>query len=141
MSDITPEKIEKLLDMEIDTYDFDSITFREWIKAVLKTFFYEEHCFDGKRPFGSSGWTCDIEQHLAYLDPSVIDKVTYHNDEGKTEEVDISDLENTPWEEWPWYGYPREEGCDADYCIWIEDEERCKELFNEIVDYLLGARI
>jgi hypothetical protein len=38
----------------------DEITIRQFFFELLKTLWIEQECFDGKRPWGNSGWAFDV---------------------------------------------------------------------------------
>ena len=40
------------------------ITIKKYLKLLLIKLLQETECFDGKRPFGSSGWTYDLGECL-----------------------------------------------------------------------------
>jgi hypothetical protein len=52
--------LKNLLDHEFESMDFDGVvSYREYFKELLRAVWLEEEGFDGKRPFGNSGWQCD----------------------------------------------------------------------------------
>lgn len=46
-------------------------TWREWIRDLLVEFQREAECFDGKRPFGNSGWEFELAKGLTIVDPLI----------------------------------------------------------------------
>jgi hypothetical protein len=49
------------LDIEIYSNDLDQqITLREYFKKLLTQLWIDEEGFNGKRPFGNSGWQYDV---------------------------------------------------------------------------------
>ena len=58
----TPQQI---LDAPMGPNDIDAQTVREYLAVLLATVWREEEGFDGKRPFGNSGWQHDLCHALA----------------------------------------------------------------------------
>jgi len=58
------EKIEKALNCKVDL-DGEKLTVREYFKKLMLILWEEGESFSGKRPFGDSGWECDIYNALA----------------------------------------------------------------------------
>ncbi len=58
--------MEKIKDYIFVCEDLDDkrITIGEYLKQLLITLWTEEEGFSGKRPFGNSGWKCDIYKCL-----------------------------------------------------------------------------
>lgn len=69
--------------------DASAATVREYLLTLLGNVWTEQEGFNGKRPFGTSGWECDLFEPLAdaglitatfdaegYLDYASIDRVT-----------------------------------------------------------------
>lgn len=53
------------LDLEIYSTDLDQeITLREYFKKLLTQLWIDEESFNGKRPFGNSGWQYDVYTSL-----------------------------------------------------------------------------
>ena len=49
------------LDLEIYSTDLDQqLTLREYFKKLLTQLWIDEESFNGKRPFGNSGWQYDV---------------------------------------------------------------------------------
>ncbi len=49
------------IDLEIYSSDLDeTMTIREYFKRLLTQLWMDGECFDGKRPFGNSGWQYDV---------------------------------------------------------------------------------
>lgn len=50
-----------MLDLEIYSDDLNqTLTLREYFKKLLIALWEEEESFNGKRPFGNSGWQYDV---------------------------------------------------------------------------------
>ena len=58
---ITPEFLNAVLAFETDNWDLELCTIREYLTQLLEKLWEEQDCFSGKRPFGNSGWSCDLE--------------------------------------------------------------------------------
>lgn len=59
---ITPEIVEQAKNLSFDSSDLNrELTIKEWLKTLLVTLLIEDEGFSGKRPFGNSGWTGDVE--------------------------------------------------------------------------------
>ena len=52
--------------LEIEMYDDDgeTVTVRQWLWSLLSTLWREGENFNGKRPFGNSGWQFQVYQAL-----------------------------------------------------------------------------
>ena len=63
---VTPtEKHLAALAVEIETCDAgDNITVRDYLTRLLLKVWEEEECFNGKRPWGNSGWSHDLHTPL-----------------------------------------------------------------------------
>lgn len=56
---------ENILNIELKSMDFDKpMTIKAYLKLLLIELFEENECFSGKRPFGNSGWECDVYDAL-----------------------------------------------------------------------------
>lgn len=56
----------EILDLEFESTDLNKkITIRDFFKELLATLFKEGEGFNGKRPFGNSGWDYDLCDCLA----------------------------------------------------------------------------
>jgi hypothetical protein len=54
------------LDLRFDCDDLDGeVSIREYFAALLSAVWEEQEGFSGKRPFGNSGWYCDLRDALA----------------------------------------------------------------------------
>lgn len=53
-----------ILDLPLGDNDADAATVRDYFKAQLLTLWSEGERFSGKRPFGNSGWQCDLDDAL-----------------------------------------------------------------------------
>lgn len=49
----------------VDAYEITNITLREFLHRLLQLLWYERESFDGKRPFGDSGWEFRLYKPLA----------------------------------------------------------------------------
>lgn len=56
------QKGKPALDLPIPPNDAAAKTVREYLSILLSTVWEEEAGFDGKRPFGNSGWKYDLIQ-------------------------------------------------------------------------------
>jgi hypothetical protein len=64
---VEPAKYNSLLSALEIRFDSDAgknITIRDYLYTLLKTLWIEEEGFNGKRPFGNSGWTLDFAKPL-----------------------------------------------------------------------------
>lgn len=48
------------LDARFTTREDETITIRDYLCNLLSTLWKEKERFSGKRPFGNSGWECDL---------------------------------------------------------------------------------
>jgi hypothetical protein len=64
MNNVTPEKIRQVLALDITGNDAGAATVREYLLRLLSDVWREEESFDGKRPFGNSGWKEEIYRPL-----------------------------------------------------------------------------
>jgi hypothetical protein len=56
---------EKYLEIKFQSGDLDEeLTIRAYLQELLHTLWEEEEGFSGKRPFGNSGWKCDLKVAL-----------------------------------------------------------------------------
>lgn len=53
-----------VLDLPMGDNDADADTIRDYMKALLRAVLTETESFDGKRPFGNSGWDWDMHMPL-----------------------------------------------------------------------------
>ena len=53
------ERISRVLECECEC-DGEATTISEYLFRLLAKLWEEKECFSGKRPFGNSGWECDI---------------------------------------------------------------------------------
>jgi hypothetical protein len=49
-----------ILNLEMQRNDAGASTIREYLVTLLKQVWIDGEGFDGKRPFGNSGWECDL---------------------------------------------------------------------------------
>lgn len=61
---INADDLDRVLACPI-SYENEQVTIRDYLYALLRTVWHEEQGFDGKRPFGSSGWKLDLVYALA----------------------------------------------------------------------------
>ena len=64
MSSITPEKIQQVLSLDITGNDAGAATVRDYLLRLLSDVWREGESFDGKRPFGNSGWHDEVYRPL-----------------------------------------------------------------------------
>lgn len=62
----------QILAVPLPTNDADAETVRDYLVALVREVWRYEECFDGKRPFGNSGWQSEVYDGLtaAGLDDS-----------------------------------------------------------------------
>jgi hypothetical protein len=53
-----------VLDLPMEENDAKAATIRDYLKALLAELWRKEEGFNGKRPFGNSGWTWDVYRAL-----------------------------------------------------------------------------
>lgn len=58
---MTPTEV---LSIEMRENDAEAATVRDYLKALVLRVWDEGEGFSGKRPFGNSGWQCDMPQAL-----------------------------------------------------------------------------
>lgn len=52
----------EILELKFESTDLEKeISIRDFFKELLTTLFKEGECFNGKRPFGNSGWDWDLK--------------------------------------------------------------------------------
>ena len=52
---------QSILDLKFKSDDLDKkVTIRQFFYELMKLLWEEKECFDGKRPFGNSGWDSDL---------------------------------------------------------------------------------
>lgn len=52
---------QSILDLKFKSEDLNKkVTIREFFFELMKALWEEKECFDGKRPFGNSGWDGDL---------------------------------------------------------------------------------
>jgi hypothetical protein len=79
-----------LLDVEIEADPFDKpVTLRTYLKGMLRKLWSEGESFNGKRPFGNSGWKFQVYKSLieAKAVPGKLDE------DGYVEEVDTDKVD------------------------------------------------
>lgn len=54
---LTPQQV---LDLPLEENDADASTVREYLAKLAELVVVEDEGFDGKRPFGNSGWTSEL---------------------------------------------------------------------------------
>lgn len=62
---MTKQDYENALGLRFDSDAGDNGTVRQYLYALLSTLWQEGEGFSGKRPFGNSGWECDLYKALA----------------------------------------------------------------------------
>ena len=55
---------EEILNLPMQRNDADADTIRDYLKALLRLVWVENEGFNGKRPFGNSGWEREIAETL-----------------------------------------------------------------------------
>jgi hypothetical protein len=90
----------KVGDIEIIAFSDEGqeLTIREYFQNLMLALWKEKERFSGKRPFGNSGWTCDIEMGLVkagFVDGK-IDKNGYLEkvDEARVDRIITAYLKN-----------------------------------------------
>lgn len=59
---------EAVLNTPMQENDAEAATVREYLRTLLSTLWREEEDFDGKRPFGNSGWKGEVTLALVKAD-------------------------------------------------------------------------
>jgi hypothetical protein len=75
-------KIQITLALELGENDAGATTFRDYLTKLLTLVWQEEEMFDGKRPFGNSGWKEELYRPMiaAGLAPGELDEDGYAKD-------------------------------------------------------------
>lgn len=55
----------EILALPMEPNDAGALTVREYLKALVAAVWRKGEGFSGKRPFGNSGWECDLLRALA----------------------------------------------------------------------------
>jgi hypothetical protein len=55
----------EILAVPLPTNDANAATVREYLVALVREVWRYDECFDGKRPFGNSGWQSEVYDGLA----------------------------------------------------------------------------
>jgi hypothetical protein len=55
---------DKILDYMVVDSDIGDVTIRDYLRTLLLTLWHEKEGFDGKRPFGNSGWDRELYRAL-----------------------------------------------------------------------------
>ncbi|HEU4422102.1 MAG TPA: hypothetical protein VFR67_06125 [Pilimelia sp.] len=78
----TQDVARKVLDLPLPPNDADAPTIRSYLIALLANVWEHGECFNGKRPFGNSGWQWDLFPPLitAGLIPGTLDEDGYVED-------------------------------------------------------------
>jgi hypothetical protein len=83
-------KKQEALELKIEDSNFDDdLTIRGYFKLLLLELWREGECFNGKRPFGNSGWEYDVYKPL--IKAGVIKGELDEN--GYIEEVDTGEAD------------------------------------------------
>lgn len=69
--------IQAVLSCPLEENDSGAYTVKGYLKALLFTLWDEDEGFSGKRPFGNSGWECDLTE------PLIVNKLAQTNSEAK----------------------------------------------------------
>jgi hypothetical protein len=73
MEKLSKEKMEEILNYRFEARDIEvNLSIKDFLKTILKKVWKEEQCFDGKRPFGNSGWQQEIYDIL--IENKVVDE-------------------------------------------------------------------
>ncbi len=73
-------KNEDILNLEFESRDLNrTLTIKDYFKRLLTTVWREGERFNGKRPFGNSGWERDLYKSLikAKIIPGILDEDGY----------------------------------------------------------------
>lgn len=57
---IDPTTARQVLDLALPSNDADAATIRDYLIELLAKVWQEGECFNGKRPFGNSGWEDEL---------------------------------------------------------------------------------
>lgn len=80
-----PTLARRVLDLPMpDGNDADAATVRDYLIKLLALVWTDTECFDGKRPFGNSGWDGDFD--LALIKAGMVEGAI--DEDGYVEEVD-----------------------------------------------------
>lgn len=60
-----PTTTAEILALPMEPNDAGALTVREYLKALVAAVWRKGEGFSGKRPFGNSGWECDLLRALA----------------------------------------------------------------------------
>lgn len=73
---------DEILDYEWEFSDCEAYSIRQYLKQLLHALWNEGEAFSGKRPFGNSGWECDLYAPLIKMDvvDGELDEDGYVND-------------------------------------------------------------
>lgn len=69
----------KALSLEMQENDAGAETIADYLRKLLRTLIIEEEGFSGKRPFGNSGWICEL--HYPLIKAGYIKGKIYENEE------------------------------------------------------------
>lgn len=58
------QQLKEALDVRFDSDAGDDLTVRQWLRELLMLVWIEDESFDGRRPWGNSGWENDIYRPL-----------------------------------------------------------------------------
>lgn len=87
---VTGATLEAALGHRFDSDAGDNLTVREYLHALLKTLWTETESFNGKRPFGNSGWPHDLFNALAqggFIDMGEADEDGYFDSTREQDEA------------------------------------------------------
>lgn len=74
----------EVLDLTVEHYSLGTLTVREYLIGLLKELWDQKEGFSGKRPYGDSGWECDL--YIPLIKAGLIHG--HVDDEGYLAEVD-----------------------------------------------------
>ena len=61
MTDVDRDTARRVLDLPMPAgNDAKAVTIRDYLIKILTLVWQDQECFDGKRPFGNSGWDYDL---------------------------------------------------------------------------------
>jgi hypothetical protein len=61
---VTDKTVAAALDVRFDSDAGENLSVRDYLRVLLSTLWMKGEDFSGKRPFGNSGWECEIYQPL-----------------------------------------------------------------------------
>lgn len=89
MTEQEQESTPNILDLPMEMNDAGATTIRAYLQALLTKLFQEGECFNGKRPFGNSGWMYDLYKPII---KAGLAEGTFDED-GNVEDCDAESIE------------------------------------------------